>query len=130
MYGQARGPNECNFISWNTAVCGYPHLTSKDKTVAWSDGSSIWGNDVTGVCFDLAPTKRKSQWTVALPPPRDSEGGDGVEEVEPPNDKAQTTFAHYLKNIFEWWDDWDSEHDEDGYQEAEDPDDYPEHCWS
>lgn len=110
-----------NSISWNTAV-----------TVSWFEGSYIWGNDITGVCFDLAPTKRTSQWTVALSPPRDREGGDGEEEVEPPNDKAQTTFAHYLKNIFESWDEWDGEHDEDDYMDAEEFCDeyYDEDCWS
>ena len=61
MYEQAWGPNDCNFISWNTAVCGYPHLTSKDKTVAWSDGSSIWGKD------DEAPLADQIEKITTLP---------------------------------------------------------------
>ena len=71
-------PNDCNFISWNTAVCG---LASDNRPATWFEGSHIWDHEV---CSDLAPTKRKSQWTAALPPPRECEGGDGKDEVEPP----------------------------------------------
>ena len=76
--------------------------------MTWIEGPYIWDHEATGVCFDLAPTRR---WTVALPPPRDREGRDGKDEAEAPNDMAETTFVHYLRNIFETLDEWNDEHD-------------------
>jgi hypothetical protein len=80
--------------------------------MTWIEEPYIWDHEATGVCSDLAPTRR---WTVALPPPRDCEGRDGKDsdEAEAPNDMAETTFVHYLRNIFETLDEWNDEHDAD-----------------
>ena len=111
-YDDAWGPNDCNFISWKTAVCRYPHLASNYEPMTWIEEPYIWDHEATGVCSDLAPTRR---WTVALPPPRDCEGRDGKDsdEAEVPNDMAETAFVHYLRNIFETLDEWNDEHDAD-----------------
>jgi hypothetical protein len=65
----------------------------------------------------MTPVKRKSQWTVGLPLPeadRDFEGAGEKDEIPLPRRAPKVvtlsptiTFTHYLKNIFQTWDEWD-----------------------
>jgi hypothetical protein len=35
LYDDAWASHQCNSVSWNTAVCVYPHLVSDSSTVTW-----------------------------------------------------------------------------------------------
>jgi len=55
------GAGVCNYISWDTAVCHYPHLVCDgfEETPLVEKGE--------GVCFELSREKLGSEWIVQLP---------------------------------------------------------------
>jgi hypothetical protein len=76
IYDAAWGPHDCNYITWNAAVCTYPHFVSdesagiswlglKEMDVSQHDSYTPWKAEEDRDCLELYPTKVGTQWTEA-----------------------------------------------------------------
>jgi len=129
VYDIAWGPHDCNYISWNKAVCTYPHFVSDDsaetshmscnwnavictyphslkemgapRQVSHSQRKSKENRD----CLELPPRKAGSKRIVNLQPPKpDRDDDDDGNEDGARDELARTTSNMYIRSIFEAWD--------------------------
>ena len=106
----AWGPNDCNHIAWNGAVCSYPHFVSADSAATtWQGGKekdvssySQWKTEGNWDCSESPPVNPGPKWIVKLQPPMPDDHRDGDED-EACRELAQTTYNLYLKSLFEGW---------------------------
>ena len=128
IYDAAWGPHDCNYITWNAAVCTYPHfvsddsadiswLTLKEMDVSQHNSYTQWKTEDRD-CLDLFPTKVGTKWKVdlQLPKPDGDRDGDGDEDGVC-DELARTTFDMYFRSLFKTWNELeqlDKENEYDG----------------
>jgi hypothetical protein len=92
LYDDVWGPYDCNYITWNQAVCTYPHFLSDDTNVTWlcliQENIGVpqdWKiQEGKQVCFGSPVTKVRYKWIVNLPTPNsdsDSNSTDGEADI-------------------------------------------------
>jgi hypothetical protein len=132
VFDEAWGPTDCNYITWNTAVCTYPLFISgdsaettwqalKEKGVSRNNSNSQWKTEGIWDCLEPSPTETGPKWIVKLRPPKQDGHSDGDED-EAWEELARTTFNMYFGSLFEIWrgDVIDNEydgHEDDGWDE-------------
>ena len=79
VFDEAWGPTDCNYITWNIAVCTYPLFISGDsaettwqalreKSVSRNDSNSLWKTEGIWDCLEPSPTETGPKWIVKLRP--------------------------------------------------------------
>jgi hypothetical protein len=133
VYDAAWGPHDSNYITWNAAVCTYPHFVSDESTeaswlalkemgVSQNDSYTKWkaeGNRED--CLEPSPTKVGTKWIVNLQPPKPDGDSNGHGDEDGVCDElAQTTFDMYSKSLLAPWNELEELYNENEYDGLED----------